>query len=172
MNQTFPLFSGNKSVGTLTAVSEGLYIRFFAECSFSSSEVLRAFVACGERSFPVGVLVPTKDKLVAEKTVSKKSLLEKGIALEKISRAYIASEAASCGASYEMPSFKNRALTALSKTPGAVYSADKHTLSVPFDVRKPFSSPSLLCIMTPVTINGKAFLSVGVSQGGKPRRLV
>ncbi|MCL2569105.1 MAG: hypothetical protein FWE12_06715 [Oscillospiraceae bacterium] len=66
-------------VGVLTVSQSGLMARFACQCTVATAEILRLAVLSGDRYIPLGVLLPSGDKLHFIKHYSKLDLRIKGL---------------------------------------------------------------------------------------------
>ena len=68
----YEVFEDEKMVGTVEAVREGLYIRFYCRCKPSDRDMIRLWMICGEKETDLGLCVPMDGGFGTEKRIPAK----------------------------------------------------------------------------------------------------
>lgn len=63
---------GNKAVGKVQLLREGLYVRIICRCVMPDDEIYRLFIVQGDKRESLGVLVPEGDGLILNKRIPAK----------------------------------------------------------------------------------------------------
>lgn len=79
LHGTYAIEHNTTKVGQLTVSAAGIRTRFQAECVVVTGEVLRLNLLVGEVYIPLGVVLPSGDKLLFDKRYSRFELQTKGI---------------------------------------------------------------------------------------------
>lgn len=71
-----PVYLGNKAVGKVRIVRQGLYYVFFCRCQLTGDIICRLHVSCGTCQVDLGILVPVDSGFGLETKIPAKRLCE------------------------------------------------------------------------------------------------
>ena len=72
METCYEVRFGNKAVGKVQLLREGLYVRIICRCVMPDDEIYRLFIVQGDKRESLGVLVPEGDGLILNKRIPAK----------------------------------------------------------------------------------------------------
>lgn len=181
MEKTLPLYLGSSVIGSVVCRDECPYIHFTAKTFAQISGICRAYVKSSAATLLIGVLAPEGAAFTAKKTVTKNALHAAGLTLEEIS--FACAEEANENAAQNSavwqklsqipPAFlQDGAVAALARATDAFFdhATAPTALAVPLITSRPFPRPDLLCLLTPINIDGVLCGALRVSSSGKPKR--
>ena len=69
MDGKYEVFWKDRAVGTVETAREGLYWRFTCRCHLPGGEMLRLWMACGEKEIDLGLCVPMGEGFGTDKRI-------------------------------------------------------------------------------------------------------
>lgn len=182
MQKTLPLYLGPSVIGSVTLEGDENRLFAVAKTYATIKGICRAYIKSQDGTLLIGVLSPEGSFFSAERTFTKESLLREKISPEDISFAYaIYKESPHTPSPYtwteigELPEIlsKNKITQTLARHHGVMTDdpISPKALAVPLFTGRPFPRPDVLCLMTPLKINGEFFGVCGISENGEVRKL-
>ena len=182
MEKVLPLYLGPSVIGSVSLSWDERRLLAVAKTYVTLSGICRAYIKSSAASLLVGVLTPDGAAHTATHTFTKATLSESGIVPEDISYAY-----ALCKEGRPLPdadtflevsspslfSLENKSIGRLVRSSGArVDNPEKPAkIAVPLFTGRPFPATDILCLMTPVCIDGEVFGVVGINENGNPKKI-
>lgn len=182
MKKTLPLYLGPSVIGSVIIEENDRHIRFLAKTYANHTSLLRAYVRGYGGTLLIGVLAPDGAAFSATKSVSEATLTSSGLTYDDITYAFALEqtvESRDISEKFEPPSYipealcENKITYTLIKSGGALSNDEvsPSKIALPLFTGNPFPRPDVLCLLTPMEIDGELYGVLGVSKDGEVYKL-
>ena len=165
----YPVFSGGAETGEARVQRQGVYTAISCRCPMDGPGVTRLCAFSGERSAPIGVMLPGDGALSIRKKLSRSGL--EALGPGKLRYFTLSKDGAAAEDWQDAPSvaalFDDILLSRLAPVRGALTKREEGVslLAVPWSPDAPFPLMPIFCLGRPFDRDGRDYLLFSVSDG-------